>query len=430
MKDNVFKIFFIFCLLFSINAKALTYEQALDLAIGYDKKYASAILEQKSSEYLSTIARSGLIAKMQLTGFQAANRLNNNQPDIFGNPGTTNLNYTSQNYTASLTQPLLNLAALAEYMQSGKQEEAAVAKLSIAFNELSLQVASAYSSFGAAKEALYYTKKELSVLEDQEKITLAKKKAGLSSQTDLEEVIYSKLQVQANLDDANNTLASAIITLEKLIGIKVPPNELVAFIPNKNLLGRTLDDLIFAAKQDNPKILYQKKQYESSVYEHRKARAGWAPTLDLVAQQSYQNSGTLSTINQKSLQTYTGLQLNIPIFNGGATYGRDRQTAINSESQRVLIESETNDVEESIKKDYESMRTANDRYKTLKSQVESAKYLFGSTEKQKEMGLKSTYDLLISIRRLFQSERESSRTKYDGALAGKKLEINSGLNKY
>lgn len=425
MNAKIIGVAFLFLL--AKSSSALTYEQALDKAIGYDKKYASAVLEQKSSDYLSTIARASLLAKVSINGFQAVNRLNQRQADIFGNPNTTSLNYGSQSYTAQITQPLINLAAIANYIGSNRQEEAQRAKLAIAFNDLAINVANAYATLGAAKETLFYSKKELETLENQEKIVTARKREGISSQSDIEEVLYSKAQAKVSLDEATNALVQAQITLEKLTGEMMPANEPISFIVSQKIIQHSLGDLIELAKSGNPRIIYQQKNYETANYEHERNKAAYAPTVDLVAAQSFQNSGTLSTINQKSLQTYAGFQLTIPIFEGGSTYGKERQSAYYADSQRVLVESEVNDVRESIQKDYEQLRISNLKYKSLEEQVKSAKFLFSSIDRQRVLGAKSTYDLMTYIRRQFQSERDAAKAKYEAALSSKKLEINTGL---
>lgn len=407
----------------STQAHALTFDQALDLAIGYDRKYASAIFEARSAEYLPIIGRAGLLPKVSITSFQANNNLTQTAPGIFGNVSTTAQNYTAKSFVGQLTQPLLNLAAIAGYLQSKEQDRAAQAKLAVDLNELKTKVIDAYCAMAVASEVYLDTAKELGTLSEQEKILHAKQVAGAASKTDLEEVIYAKLQTQATLDDANNVLMQAKIDLESLTGQAIAINErleipIVHLLPNK-----TLDVLLSAAKEGNPKILYQQGNYESAMYEHKKNRAGYAPTVDIVGYQGYQNSNTLSTVGQKSIQGYLGLQLNIPISTGGETYGKERQSALYAESQRLLVESESDAVQASVKKLYTQARIASEKLETLKSQTGVADQLYLSFFKQREMGLKSTFDLLVATRRKFQSERDLAKTKYERIQMLKKLEV-------
>ena len=235
-------------------AHALTYEQALDQAIGYDKKYASAIYEARSAQYLPTIARAGLLPKLSITGFQANNNLTQTGSDMFGNINTMPQNYTAKSYAGQLTQPLINLTAIASYLQSTHQEKAAQHKLGIELNDLRNKVIDAYCTFASAQEVYQNTVKELGTLNEQEKIVGAKQLAGAASKTDIEEVLYAKFQTQANLDDANNALILAKISLETLIGAVLPIKEDLAVPPVVLLPRQKLGDLIGNAKETNPKI--------------------------------------------------------------------------------------------------------------------------------------------------------------------------------
>ena len=410
-------------LCFMTHAHALTYDQALDQAIGYDKKYASAIYEARSAEYLTTIGMAGLLPKVMLTGFKANNNLTQNQPDIFGNPSTAQQNYTSQAYAAQLTQPLLNLSAIASYLQSTKQGKAAQQKLRIELNDLKYKAIEAYCSLALAKENYTETAKELNALIEQEQIVSARQLSGASSKTDVEEVTYALLQTQANLDDAKNTFMQAKITLEKLIGSQLSAKELFV-VPQTNLpTDINLDALISSAKEKNPKILYQQGSLESAIYENKKNKAAYMPTIDMVAYQGYQNSNTLSTIGQKSSQGYLGMQLNIPLSTNGEAYGKERQSAFYVESQRMLLESEINDAEEAVKKQYFQIKSSNEKLSTLRLQTQVADRLYSSFLRQKDWGTKSTYELLTVLRKKFQSARDLVKTKYERIQAIKKLEV-------
>jgi len=411
------------CLGVMSQADALSLDGALDAAIGYDKKYASAIFEARSAQYLPTIARAGLLPKLSVTGFQANNNLTQTGANAFGSASTTQQNYTAKSYAGQLTQPLLNLAAITGYLQSKKQEKAAQQKLAINLNELKTKVIEAYCALASAQEVYLDTAKELRTLIDQEKIVSTKQKAGAASTTDLEEVIYAKLQTQATLDDANNALMQAKIDLETLTGQAIARNEPLELPVVYLSHTKKLDELLSIAKESNPKILYQQSNYQSALYEQKKNQAGYAPTIDIVGYQAYQNSNTISTVGQKSAQGYLGLQLNIPISTGGDTYGKERQAAFYAQSQRLLVESEADEVQASVKKMYSQSQIATEKLTTLQAQTRSAEQLYLSFVKQRELGLKSTYDLLIATRRKFQSERDLAKTKYERIGSLKKLEV-------
>ena len=236
-------------------------------------------------------------------------------------------------------------------------------------------------------------------------------------------MVYAKLQVQANLDDAQNLFTQSKLSLEKLIGIKLSQNEFMTTPPTAPLINSSLHELIDHAKNINPKILYQQENYASAILENKKNKAAHIPTVDVVGYQGYQNSNTISTVGQKSMQGYLGFQLNVPLITGGETFGKERQSAFNAESQRMLLESEINDVVESVQKLYSQAKISSEKTLTIEHQVQVANALYKSFKRQQELGLKSTYDLLIATRKKFQSEKDLLKTKYEYIQAIKKLEI-------
>ena len=83
-------------------------------------------------------------------------------------------------------------------------------------------------------------------------------------------------------------------------------------------------------------------------------------------------------------------------------------------------------MEASVRKLYSQAEISSQKLATLAAQTETADRLYLSFLKQHELGLKSTYDLLVTLRRKFQSERDLSKTKYERVQILKKLEVTVG----
>lgn len=410
-------------LVLTTRVMAMTYGEALGQAVGHDKQYAAAIYEAQSSEYLPVIGRAGLLPKLSLSGFQASNALTQANQDFLGNPNTSSQRYLAQSLAGQLTQPLINLAALAAYLQSKSQASASQQKLAISFSELASNVAGAYYGLASARESYAYTKKEVKNFDDQERVIHVRRLNGAASSADLEEIRYAKMQALVTLDEVRNDIEQASISLEKLLGRKIADSEILQLPAKDDIIKEKLETLMATGIERNPKILYQKQMHESARLEHKKNQASYAPTLDLVGYQGYQNSNTLSTIGQKSKQGYLGLQFNVPIFDGGEAYGKERQSALFVESQRMVLESEIGNVVEGIKKAYTQAKISSEKLNTLRQQLSSANFLYKSFQEQNALGLKSTYELLSVARKKFQCEREIAKTTYEKALAIKHLEI-------
>ena len=425
MKGNLFFLSMLFC----ASAQALTFNEALDAAVANDKKYAAAIYEYQAAEYLPTIARAGLLPKVNFSTYKASNKLTQTQADFFGNPSTSNQNYTATARSVQLQQPLINLAALAAYLGAQSDVEAASYKLKTSYADLVLELSNSYSNYLAYSRVVNLTLDELSLLEKQQTIMEKRQALGASSIADIEEVKYSKYQAQSTLETAKANLEMSKAPLERLIGRKLTTKDELAFVDYSKQLPASLQAATEIALISNPAILRVQKTADSASLANRKAQADYLPTLDLVAANGYQNSNTLSTVGQTSQQSYFGLQLTVPIFSGGETYGKERQSAMLALSERTKVEAQIDEVKEDLAKNYQLLTSTKLKRDALNSQIASANFLVDAASKGYELGAKSLYDKLLAIRKSFDAKRDLQMTNAQQMQAQVKIDANTGFSK-
>src|SRR5205807_1139402 len=132
------------------------------------------------------------------------------------------------------------------------------------------------------------------------------------------------------------------ITRRKLqVIIGQPPGKLAPMnITRLALTGPAPDDVdswIAIAEDSSPEIMNGKAQVAAAREEVEKAHAGHYPTLDAVASASRSSSENVTNIQSRYIQKQIGLQLQVPIFNGGYVNSQEREALANLEQAEAKL---------------------------------------------------------------------------------------------
>jgi len=148
------------------------------------------------------------------------------------------------------------------------------------------------------------------------------------------------------------------------------------------------------------------------------------PTLDLVG-----SVGLTDTDKITGARTDTrtiGLQLNIPIYEGGAVSSRTRQAQHDFQEAQRKQNKTHRSVERQVKDAYRGVLTSISQVKALRAAVLSSESALEATEAGVEVGTRTMVDVLAEQRNLFRARRGYSRVRYDYILNGLKLKQAAG----
>jgi outer membrane protein/protease secretion system outer membrane protein len=153
----------------------------------------------------------------------------------------------------------------------------------------------------------------------------------------------------------------------------------------------------------------------------RASQADHLPTLDLVAQLSRSSSDNSFFVNSVTQNKAIGVQLNVPIYQGGYLRSRDRQAAANVEEARAQLERVRNGIRVEVLKAHSAVREGLERIAALEKAVASAGQVVLASQQSFKAGLRTTLDIVAAEQREAQARLDLSEAQLSLLAAWAKL---------
>ena len=167
-----------------------------------------------------------------------------------------------------------------------------------------------------------------------------------------------------------------------------------------------INDLNIQIHQDSVKLAEQAIDY---------ANAGHLPTLDAVASvsDSYASSsyyGFGSDLKSASV----GLQLQVPLYQGGGTSSRVRQAVLNKQKAVNDVDIARRQTSQDTQRAYLNLNTSIAQVKAYEQALISSQSQLDSTHVSYDVGLRTSVDVLNAQQQLFSAKRDllQARTSY------------------
>jgi len=182
-----------------------------------------------------------------------------------------------------------------------------------------------------------------------------------------------------------------------------------------------------AERQSYP-VLIQDAGTEIAALEAKRNRAGHYPTLDLVAThgQSSQTGSELSSIGSDRTTSTIGLQLALPLFQGGAISSREREAAANHEKAKQDLENARRGSVLSTRQSYLSVINGIAQVRALEQALVSSQSALDSNKLGYEVGVRINIDVLNAQQQLFQTRRDLAVARYNTITSHLRLKAAAG----
>ena len=393
-------------------------------ALARDPVFASARAFYQAGQEALPQARAGLLPTINLSA-----NVNRNQRETQGNP---QLDFNTNSYSLSLTQPLLRVQNWIAVGQAGLQVKQSEAVFYDAQQSLIVRSAQAYFDVLLAQDNVMLSGAQKTAIGEQ--LAQAKRNFEVGTST-----IVDTYEAQAKYDLAlakeiadQNDLEIKKRALQQLIG-KMPDT----LAPLKDKLSLPLpqpndmDAWVAASDTDSPIIKQFQAAYEIASKEVERSRAGHYPTIDLVGGYTDSKSPTSNfagglgaNISSKSAQV--GLQLALPLFQGGATQSRVRQALANKEKAEQDLENTRRTVAQSVRQSFLGVTSGAAQVKAFEAAQLSNQSSLDSTVLGREVGVRTGVDVLNAQQQLFQARRDLLAARYNAILSQLRLKAASG----
>lgn len=391
-----------------------------------------ALAQQHSPQLQAASAASVASAQRKrqaLAQFLPQARFGANLSAAWQQTGSLSQNVNSSGYSLNLTQPVYYQERFHQYAQADSRLAQSEAELEAARRELLLTVAERYFEVLAAIDNREFTSAEKQAIGRQMEQTKQRFDVGLIAITDVHEAQAAFDLAVAQEIEAENLLASAREGLRELTGQY--HNNLSALTDNVPLVSPEPADIqkwIDTALRQNYRLQAVQYGVDAAREEIRSQRAGHFPTVDVVAGHDYSAEGGLriGAGDGSFTNTSISLQLNLPLYSGGATVARTKEAEALYDQASASLEEQRRAIQRRTSESYLKIFTTISRVKALKQALTSTQSALTASEAGLEVGTRTTVDVLNTRRDLFRARRDHARARYDYVLNTLRLKEAAG----
>lgn len=309
--------------------------------------------------------------------------------------------YTSTHRSASHSDPKALALEVTQSLYSGgstvaavdesySQIKAARAQLQAVEQTVLLDVVTAYMNLIRDQEIVELRQNNEKVLESHLKASRERFELGDITKTDVSQAQSRFAKATASRISAAGELKRSRAFFEKVVGL--PPQELKKPDTKFNLPA-TEEEALQWAERKSPSLAYAKHTEDAARASTRSVMGENLPQVDL--------AGTVTkTFDPASLAADSdttrsvGVTLTVPLYAGGATLSRIRQSKQQENQARLEKESAARSLRRSVIDAREKLSAAEAESKALQSQIEAAKLALDGVKVEADYGSRTTLDLL------------------------------------
>lgn len=398
-------------------------------ALSQDAVYASARATWQAGQEKLPQGRALLLPSVNLSGNTTYNDI-----DVrLRGPNSVLLSgvhqFNTNGITVSLTQPLFRKQNIDQYLQSKSQLAQSDAQLNVAAQDLTVRVSQAYFDVLAAQDNVSFAAAQKAAIAEQLASAKRNFEVGTATITDTNDaqarfdlVTSQEIAAQNDLEVKKQTLQQIIGTAPALLNTLV--TDLPLGLPEPNDMERWVE----AAQANSPQIKGQEALLEFANREVERNRGGHYPTIDLVG--SYSQTAASGSTNFGMGNDITtkliGVQLNMPIFQGGGQQSLVREAIANKEKAQQDLENARRSVIYSTRQAFLGVTSGVAQVKALEQALVSSQSSLDSTKLGQEVGVRTGVDVLNAQQQLFSAKRDLAQARYNYILSQLRLKAAAG----
>jgi outer membrane protein len=392
-----------------------------------DATYAAAKAQYIGAQEKLPQARALLLPSVNFGAGTHYNEVNTDYPTNPGFPAGR-ADFYDYNYGVNVTQPLYRRQNDATYEQAKVQIKQAETQLSASAQDLMTRVAQGYFDVLLARFNLSTIRSQKTAVAEQ--LEQAKRNfiVGTATITDSREAQARYDLVVAQELGAENDLEVRNRALEQIVG--KPVGRLAGLSTPVSLNApqpADMDAWVEQAYRSSLQVALAQQSLEIAAQEIKKADAGHYPTLDAVGSLT-DNYASNSTIGIRSdvKALVVGVQLNVPIYQGGGISSRVREAVAAQERARQELEGARRSVAQQTRQAFLGVTSGLGQIKALQQAVGSTKLQLESTKLGQEVGVRTAVDVLNAEQQLTIAQRDLAQAVYNTIVNQLKLKAAVG----
>jgi outer membrane protein len=397
------------------------------MALASDPVYSAARASWTAAQEKLPQGLAGLLPQASLSASTQYNDrdLRFRNPTI---PGSQS-QYNSNSASVSVSQPLYRKQNFVAYDQGKTQVALADVQFASAGQDLILRVSQAYFDVLLASANLSFTEAQKKAIGQQLEQAKRNFEVGNATITDTHEaqarydlVTSQEIAARADVEVKNRAL-------EQLIGRAAP----ALAPPAKNFAPsppapNAMEPWVERARANGLAVRIAQETLNFQSQDVVRNRGAHYPTVDAFASvtESGSGSGVQGGSGTDTNSKIVGLQLAIPLYQGGIVNSRVREALANEDKARQDLENARRSAELSARQGYLGVTSSIAQVRALEAAVVSNQSSLDSTVLGQQVGVRTQVDVLNAQQLLFSARRDLAQARYNYILSLLRLTASAG----
>ncbi|GHD07977.1 TolC family outer membrane protein [Tianweitania populi] len=257
----------------------------------------------------------------------------------------------------------------------------------------------------------------LAFLEEQVRAANSRFEVGEGTRTDVAQADATRASAVAQLAAARAQALSSAATYRQVIGSE--PDGLTAAAPITKLLPSTLDRGISTALLVHPAIKSNLHVVDATEFTVKAAEGALLPQLSAegTVQRSYRDSSPSTTQDGETDAASVGLQLNIPIYNGGRTSATVRRNKEQVGQARIDVDVSRDQVRQAVTAAWTQYIAAQQSIAANRELVSAAQLALSGVQEELNVGQRTTLDVLDQQADVITAQVNLANSERDAVVA-------------
>lgn len=396
--------------------------ETYQLALKSDPETRSADINQLATAELKSQSIAQMLPNLAFSATSSRTRVDNTSRFF----GKTLQHYQDNKLGVSLRQPVFNWGHWVQLDQADNKIAQSEAQFQSKQQKLITRTVVAYFNILSAQDTLEFSTAEKKAIAKQLEQAKQRFEVGIIAITDVYEAQAGYDRALSNEIEAQNQVDNSKEALREILGENTAElNPLQPQIP----LGSPDPDDISAwansAESNNFSIVAQLNQAEYIRKSIDLQQAKHLPTLDIIAAYNQVDSSG-NRFGSLGDNESVGLQLNLPLYEGGGTTSRTRQAAYEYEMAKEDLIKVKRSVNREVKDAFRGITSNISSVQALEANTKSAEKALEAAEAGFDVGTRTMVDVLQMQRNLYKAKSDYARSRYDYLINNIKLKEAAG----
>lgn len=365
-----------------ITAGAETIEGALAKAYRNNSSLNSARAGVRVTDENVPIAKSGMRPRIAATG---ALSLTSRSGDVI----------RAGDFGITLNQPIFdgfqtrNNVRTSEALVRAAGEALRNEELNVLFD-----AASSYMDVIRDRQIAALRAENLEFLEEQVRSARSRLEVGEGTRTDVAQAEANRQLALAQLAAARAQAATSAAAYRQIVGDE--PGALQAASPLSRLVPASLEQGVAIALSEHPAIAAALHQVDAASFSVNASEGSFLPQLSATAglRTSFQDTSPAAPQDGSTNTASIGLNLTIPIYQGGEASARVRQSKESLGQARIDVDLRREQVQQAVTSAWVQYQAAREALAANREQVNAARLALSGVIEERDVGQRTTLDVL------------------------------------